>query len=90
MLFDFVFVFIVALAVNLCMQEQVSASPSIWIMFPILLLYGSSAMLLGYVLSHFVSGPLKTFLATICVSLIMFLIGSVGFGVSVQGTLIMP
>ena len=82
-LFDMIFVFIIAIATAAIINAQLywwNGPP--FIMFPILLLYGIAAVLLGYVISHFVNGPLKSFLATAGISLLMYIIAAIAFAVS--------
>ncbi|KAK2590442.1 hypothetical protein QQS21_011873 [Conoideocrella luteorostrata] len=80
-LFDFMFVLVISIGVTVIMSTQMPFFPSIWIMLPILMLYGVAAMLLGYVISHFVSGPLKSFIATAGMGLLMYAIAAIAFGV---------
>jgi hypothetical protein len=51
-------------------------------MIPILFLYGMAAVLLGYVISHFVTGPLKSFLATAGIGMLMYAVVAISFSVS--------
>ena len=82
-LFDAMFVFVIAVAVAAIMNTQLYwwDGPA-FIMFPILLLYGTTAVLLEYVISHFVSGPLKSFLATAGISLLMYAVAAIVFSVN--------
>lgn len=81
-LFDFMFVVIIAVGVTAIMSTQLPYFHDVWIMLPILLLYGLAALLQGYVISHFVAGPLKSFITTVGISLLMYAIAAIGFGVS--------
>ena len=80
-LFDLIFVLILAVTITIIMFVQIPSFSPIWVMLPVLLLYGVAAMLLGYVISHFVSGPLKSFLAMMGTSVCMYAISAVAFGV---------
>lgn len=51
-------------------------------MLSILPLYGLAAILLGYVVSYFVSGPLKSFLVVVGMSVIMYAIATISFAAS--------
>lgn len=81
-LFDFIFVLIISLGITGLMSSQMYWLASIWIMFPILALYGLAAILLGYLLSHFITGSLKTFLAMAGFNVISFMIAAFAFAVS--------
>ncbi|KAH6997790.1 hypothetical protein BKA56DRAFT_536741 [Ilyonectria sp. MPI-CAGE-AT-0026] len=80
-LFDFMFVLAISVGVTAIISTQLTWNGPIWVMFPILALYGLAAILLGYVVSHFVSGPLKSFLAVAGVSVLMYGIAAISFAV---------
>lgn len=81
--FDFMFVVTISVVITAVMSTQLSWNGPIWIMFPILTLYGLAGILLGYVVSHFTSGPLQAFLAMMGVSLVMYAAAAIAFAVSV-------
>lgn len=81
-LFDSMFVLVISLAVSAIISSQLPWNGPIWIMFPILALYGFAAILLGYVVAHFTNGPLKSFLAMAGLSLAMYGIAAISFSVS--------
>lgn len=82
-LFDAMFVFVIAVGTSAILTTQLSwwNGPP-FVMFPILLLYGMAGVFLGYIISHFVSGPLKSFLSTMGISLLMYVIAAIAFAVS--------
>ncbi|KAJ3526528.1 hypothetical protein NM208_g7406 [Fusarium decemcellulare] len=80
-IFDFIFVLAISAGVTATISTQLTWNGPIWIMLPILALYGLAAILLGYVISHFVSGPLKSFLAMAGVSALMYAIAAISFAV---------
>lgn len=84
-LFDAIFVFVIAVGTSAIMATQLDwwNGPA-FIMFPILLLYGMAAVLLGYIISHFVNGPLKSFLATMGIALLMYAVAAIAFSVSIR------
>ena len=79
--FDAVFVMIISIASTIIVQHQVPWNGPVWIMLPILTFYGFDAILLGYVVSHFVSGPLKSFLAMGGISVLMYAVAAIAFAV---------
>lgn len=82
-LFDFIFVFVISVSITVIMEYQLKTwNGPIWIMLPILALYGFAAILLGYVLSHFVAGLLKSFLAMAGVSMVMYTVAAISFALS--------
>ncbi len=81
-LFDFLFVLAISVGVTATISTQLVWNGPIWVMLPILALYGLAAILLGYIVSHFVSGPLKSFLATAGISVLMYGIAAISFAVS--------
>lgn len=85
-MFDFIFVLAISAGVTATISTQLTWNGPIWIMLPILALYGLAAILLGYVISHFVSGPLKSFLAMAGVSVLMYGIAAISFAVSLLNT----
>lgn len=72
----------ISIAVTVIMFFQIPSFPPIWVMLPILMLYGLAAILLGYVVAHFVAGPLKSFISMVGVNLVMYAIAAIAFGVS--------
>ena len=82
-LFDAIFVVVIAVGCSLIVQFQLWYwnGPGL-IMLPILFLYGVAAVLLGYVVSHFVTGPLKSFMAMGGISLLMYAVAAISFSVS--------
>ncbi|KAL6357950.1 hypothetical protein LRP88_08129 [Fusarium phalaenopsidis] len=78
-MFDFIFVLAISAGVTATISTQLTWNGPIWVMLPILALYGLAAILLGYVISHFVSGPLKSFLAMAGVSVLMYGIAAISF-----------
>lgn len=80
-LFDFIFVLIISLGVTGIMGSHMPWLKHIWIMFPILALYGLAAILLGYLISHLMNGSLKTFLSMAGLSALMFMISAFAFAV---------
>ncbi|KAI8690854.1 hypothetical protein NCS56_00076900 [Fusarium sp. Ph1] len=80
-MFDFIFVLAISAGVTATISTQLTWNGPIWVMLPILALYGLAAILLGYVISHFVSGPLKSFLAMAGVSVLMYGIAAISFAV---------
>lgn len=83
--FDFIFVLAISAGVTATISTQLIWNGPIWVMLPVLALYGLAAILLGYVISHFVSGPLKSFLAMAGVSVLMYGIAAISFAVSLLG-----
>lgn len=81
-LFDFTFVLAISIAVTAIISTQLTWNGPVWVMLPIQALYGLAALLLGYVISTFVDGPLKSFLAMAGISLLMYAIAAIAFGVS--------
>ncbi|KAH6898818.1 hypothetical protein B0T10DRAFT_120641 [Thelonectria olida] len=80
-LFDFTFVLALAVGVTAIISTQLLWNGPVWVMLPILALYGLAAILLGYVVSHFVSGPLKSFLAMAGLGVVMFAVAAISFAV---------
>jgi hypothetical protein len=82
-LFDAIFVLIIAIGCSAIVYTQMNwwNGPPM-ILLPVLLLYGISAVLLGYVISHFVNGALKSFMATAGTNLLSFFIVAIAFSVS--------
>lgn len=83
-LFDFLFVIVIAIAVTAISSTYLPWNGTIWVMIPILAFYGLAAILLGYIISHFVKGPLKSFFTMLGISTLMFIISAISFGVSKQ------
>ena len=83
------FVLVIAIGCSAIVTTQMSwwIGPPM-ILFPILLLYGIAAVLLGYVISHFVTGALKSFMATAGISLLSYVIVAIAFSVSYFRTII--
>ena len=83
-LFDLMFVFVISIAVTGIVSWQLAPewNGPVWILLPVLALYGVAAILLGYLISHFVNGPLKSFLATAGVGIFMYAIAAIAFAVS--------
>lgn len=77
------FVLAISVGVTAIISTQLTWNGPIWVMFPILALYGLAAILLGYVVSHFVSGPLKSFLVVAGVSVLMYGIAAISFAVGI-------
>lgn len=77
------FVLIIAIGTTAIMSVNLAGiwNGPIFIMLPILFLYGVAAILMGYLVSHFVNGPLKSFLAMAMISLVMFAISTIAFSV---------
>lgn len=75
------FVVIIAAGVTFIISKQLYFFRDVWIMLPVLVLYGLAALLQGYVVSHFVVGPLKSFIITVGISILMYAIAAIGFGV---------
>ncbi|KAM5356058.1 hypothetical protein ACJ41O_002704 [Fusarium nematophilum] len=80
-MFDLIFVLAISAGVTAVISTQLTWNGPIWVMLPILALYGLAAILLGYVISHFVSGPLKSFLAMAGVSVLMYAISAISFAI---------
>lgn len=85
-LFDSFFVLALAVAVTAIISTQLVWNGPIWVMLPVLALYGFAAILLGYVVAHFVDGPLKAFLAVVGVSIFMYAVAAISFAVSGSST----
>lgn len=82
-LFDFMFVFVVALVITIILSLLAPGfSGPIFILFPILALYGLAAILLGYVIAHFINGPLLAFITMVGINLLMYIIVAILFSVS--------
>jgi ATP-binding cassette, subfamily A (ABC1), member 3 len=83
MLFDMFFVLVLSIAITAMMGAQLADkwNGPIGVMFPILLLYGASAMLFGYIVAHFSRGPLTAFLSTTGWSLLMYMLVAIAFAV---------
>lgn len=82
MLFDFLPVLIISIIVTIEMQLRLPWIGTTLIMLPILILYGLAAILLGYTVSHFFNGPLKSFLMAFMINILMFIFAALAFGVS--------
>ncbi|KAJ6445819.1 putative PWI domain mRNA processing protein [Purpureocillium lavendulum] len=78
-LFDFIFVFFLSIGVTAIVASEWNGP--VWILLPILALYGLAATLLGYVLSHFVNGPLKSFIVAAGTGMLTYAIAAVAFAV---------
>lgn len=82
LLFDLLPVVIISAVLTAYMVIQLPWIGTALIMLPILILYGLAAILLGYVISHFFNGPLKSFLMTFLVHVLTFVFAALAFGVS--------
>lgn len=80
--FDFMFVAVISIVLSIVMNFQVIWVGTTWIMMPILILYGLAALLQMYIIAHFVTGPLKSFLTAFGINLLMLAIAAIIFGVS--------
>lgn len=84
-LFDFQFIIVISIVLSVVMSIQIEWIGTTWIILPILILYGAAALLQMYIVAHFVSGPLKSFLTAFAFNLLLFGIAAIVFGVSTQG-----
>ncbi|KAF4979013.1 hypothetical protein FZEAL_4688 [Fusarium zealandicum] len=80
-MFDFLFVLAISAGATAIISTQVTWNRPAWIMLPVLTLYGLAAILLGHVISQFVSGPLKSFLAIAGISVLMYATAATPFDV---------
>lgn len=83
-LFDFAFVLLISLVLTTLMSIQIAWVGTVWVMLPVLMLHGLAAILLGYIICHFVNGALESFLAVFGVNVVMYAIAAITFGVSVH------
>lgn len=81
-LFDLLPVVIISIIVTIEMGLRMPWIGTTLIMLPVLILYGLAAILLGYVISHFFNGPLKSFLMVFMINILMFIFAALAFGVS--------
>jgi hypothetical protein len=82
-LFDSVFVIFTSLVVTSILAAAISWwVGSVWLMAVVLILYGLTAILVGQIMLHFASGPLKSFLAVFGLYMAMFATAAGAFGVS--------
>lgn len=81
-LFDGMFVMVISIVISVIISQQLPWNGTIWIMLPIMALYGFAAILLGYVIAHFTNGPLKSFLVMAGISILMYGIAAISFAVS--------
>lgn len=79
--FDFMFVVLISVVLSIVMSFQITWVGTTWIMLPILILYGLAALLQMYIIAHFVTGPLKSFLTAFGINLLMLAIAAIIFGV---------
>lgn len=79
--FDFLWIFVLSVVITLVTSVQLIFNGPVLVLLPILALYGLSATLMGYSISHFTNGPLKTFLATLGIGMVSYAILAVSLGV---------
>lgn len=89
-LFDFMFVLVISLVLSIIMSIQITWVGSVWFMLPVMIFYGLAALLLGYIIAHFVNGALKAFLATFGISVLMYVIAAIAFAASYHSFISLP
>ena len=85
-LFDFIFVVVIATVNTIVMSQQLPFWFAVGNMFPVLLLYGLTAILLSYAISLVASSQLAAFAFAAGSGAVMFLCSLLGFIVSPQQT----
>ncbi|KAH0602121.1 hypothetical protein MHUMG1_01000 [Metarhizium humberi] len=72
--FDFLWVLIVAVGVMGLSALKLKFNGPMLILLPTLALYGVAATLMGYVVAHFTDGPLKSYLATLGIGFLSWIV----------------
>ncbi|TWU74014.1 hypothetical protein ED733_000613 [Metarhizium rileyi] len=72
--FDLLWVIIVSVGVMGLSSMKLKFNGPMLILLPILALYGLAATLMGYVVAHFTNGPLKSYLATLGIGFLSWVV----------------
>lgn len=72
--FDFLWVLIVSVGVMGLSALKLNFNGPMLILLPTLALYGVAATLMGYVVAHFTDGPLKSYLATLGIGFLSWIL----------------
>lgn len=83
-LVDLVFVLIISALCPLFISLLITKWYGVWLLFPVMLLFGIAMMLWSYVISLFARSELAAFGISFCLSLLMFAISVMGLMVSTR------
>jgi ATP-binding cassette subfamily A (ABC1) protein 3 len=86
LLFDFAFVLIISVSVTLSTLNQMPYWYAVGYLFPVLILYGLAALLMGYIISMLAGSQLAAFGFTAGTMAVMFALTSMSFSVSDSGS----
>jgi hypothetical protein len=86
LLFDFVFVLVISTAVTLATWNEMPYWYAVGYLFPVLILYGLAAILMGYIISMLAGSQLAAFAFTVGTMGVMFAFTIMTFSVRDPGS----
>ncbi|PHH90481.1 hypothetical protein CDD83_3548 [Cordyceps sp. RAO-2017] len=83
--FDFFWICLLSILLMLIMSIRINFNGPVLLLIPILALYGLAATLMGYSVAHFTNGPLESYLVTLGIGMLSYMIIAISIGVSNGG-----
>ncbi|KJZ74970.1 hypothetical protein HIM_05701 [Hirsutella minnesotensis 3608] len=80
--FDLFWILFLSVAIYFCSSPLMQFNGPVILLLPVLVLYGLSATLMGYISGHFTNGPLKAFLVTFGLGMVSYTIIGISLAVS--------